>query len=57
MLTDNDLEEGTLKVDSCIRVDKLYTLSQSIVISKFGVVKNHIMDNVRKVICKLIQNI
>lgn len=51
----NDLEEGTLKVDSCIRVDKLYTLSQNIVINKFGTVKNHIIENVRKVICELFQ--
>ncbi len=28
MLTSSDLDEGTLKVDSCIRVDKIYTLSQ-----------------------------
>jgi mRNA interferase MazF len=28
MLTSSDLDEGTLKVDSCIRVDKIYTLSK-----------------------------
>lgn len=54
MLADNDLEEGTLKVNSCIRVDKIYTLSQNIVISRFGVVKNYIMDNVRKRLYELI---
>lgn len=30
MLSGGDLDEGTLKVDSCIRVDKIYTLFQSI---------------------------
>ncbi|ADG81028.1 type II toxin-antitoxin system PemK/MazF family toxin [Thermincola potens] len=54
MLTSNDLDEGTLKVDSCIRVDKIYTLSQSIVISKFGAVKKYIIDAVREKFYELI---
>ena len=54
MLSSNDLEKGTLKVDSCIRVDKIYTLSQKIVMSKFGVVKNHILDDARKKLYELI---
>ena len=47
-LQSQDLDEGTLKVDSCIRVDKIYTLSQAIVISKFGRVGKYIMDDVKK---------
>lgn len=54
MLSGNDLEQGTLKADSCIRVDKIYTLSQNIVISKFGVVRKHILDGVRKKFYELI---
>ncbi|WP_018085996.1 type II toxin-antitoxin system PemK/MazF family toxin [Desulfurispora thermophila] len=54
MLTRSDLDEGVLKVDSCIRVDKIYTLSQNIVISKFGVVKKHIIDAVREKLHELI---
>lgn len=54
MLTNNDLEEGTLKVDSCIRVDKIYTLSQGIVIRKFGVVKKYVIEAVRKKLYELI---
>lgn len=54
MLHDNDLDEGNLKLDSCIRVDKIYTLSQNIVINKFGTIKNHIMDDVRKKLSELI---
>lgn len=53
MLTSSDLDEGTLKVDSCIRVDKIYTLSQSIVISKFGAVKKHVIDAVKKKLYEL----
>lgn len=54
MLSDKDLKEGTLKVDSSIRVDKIYTLSQSIIINKFGAVNEHIVANVRKAIYELI---
>ena len=48
IITTKDLNEGNLQVDSCIRVDKIYTLSQSIVISRFGAVKSHIMDFVKE---------
>lgn len=54
MLTSDDLDEGSLKVDSSIRVDKIYTLSQSIVISKFGAVKNYIVEAVKKKLYELI---
>ncbi|SNX53687.1 type II toxin-antitoxin system PemK/MazF family toxin [Thermoanaerobacterium sp. RBIITD] len=54
MLTSDDLDEGVLKVDSCIRVDKIYTLSQSIVISRFGAVKKHIINAVKEKLYELI---
>lgn len=54
MLTSSDLEEGILKFDSCIRVDKIYTLSKGIVISKFGTVKKHIIDAVREKLYELV---
>lgn len=54
LLTNKELEEGVLKLDSCIRVDKIYTLSQSIVISRFGTVKPDVMVSVRKKLVELI---
>lgn len=54
MLTSDDLDEGSLKVDSSIRVDKIYTLSQSIVSSKFGAVKKYIVEAVKKKLYELI---
>ena len=45
-ITKADLTEGTLLYDSCVRADKLYTLSQSIIIKKFGTVKNEILTSV-----------
>jgi len=42
------LREGTLKLDSCIRADKIYTLAQRIVMYKFGTVKDHVIQAVRE---------
>ena len=39
IITSDDLADGNLLHTSCVRVDKLYTLAQSIVIKKFGTVK------------------
>lgn len=52
-LTSNDLEEGELKVKSCIRIDKLYTLSQYIVVKKFGSVNANILNKVKHEVNKL----
>lgn len=54
IITNHDLVEGNLKVDSCIRVDKIYTLSQDIVLKRFGSVKRDIIDQVKDKINKLI---
>jgi len=47
MITETDLDIGELKVDSCIRVDKIYSLSQAIVISIFGKANSRIMNIVK----------
>lgn len=52
--TSNDLIEGQLKVTSCIRADKIYTLSKYIVIKKFGKVNQGILENVKRQINILI---
>ena len=54
-LTNNDLENGTLKVTSMIRVDKIYTLNKSIVIRTFGRVKPDILIKIKDLILKLIE--
>ena len=54
MLTGNDLEEGTLKVTSMIRVDKIYTLNKSIVLKTFGKVKPDILSKIKDSLLKLI---
>ena len=54
-LTNNDLSQGTLKVDSCVRADKIYTLSQSIIIKSFGQVKVGITNAVKEKIDSLME--
>lgn len=54
-ITTDDLIDGNLKVDSCIRVDKIYTLSKNIVIKSFGTVNNNIMEKVKNKISELME--
>jgi mRNA interferase MazF len=54
-LTNNDLENGTLKATSMIRVDKIYTLNKSIVIRTFGRVKPDILIKIKDLILELIE--
>lgn len=54
-LSNEDLESGTLRVPSCIRADKIFTLSQNIVISRFGTVKRYIIDAVKEKIYQLLE--
>jgi len=54
LLSNNDMETGTLPKQSIIRFDKIYTLDQSIVIKSIGHVTNAILDSVRTEIIDLI---
>jgi mRNA interferase MazF len=47
MITNEDMKEGSLKVDSCVRTDKIYTLSKFIVIKKFGSIKIDIINQIK----------
>ena len=55
VLTNDDLEEGFLKVASMIRVDKIYTLNKSIVLKIFGRVKPAIFLKIKDQLLKLIE--
>ena len=48
LLTNRDMKDGVLKVDSYIRADKIYTLSQSLIIRRFGKVKQNIVETVKE---------
>jgi mRNA interferase MazF len=45
----NDLKQGKLNRPGHVRVDKIYTLAQSIVIKTFGKVQDHVLDRIRAV--------
>ena len=47
LLSNDDMVDGTLKVDSCIRADKIYTLSQNIVVKRFGKVESEIIEKTK----------
>ena len=50
----SDMLEGNIKVDSCVRADKIYTLSKTIVVKKFGRVKKQVIDKVKEKIVYLL---
>ncbi len=52
--TPEDLDEGELKQDSMIRADKIYSLSQAIVLKKFGSVKKEVMQLTNSEVNRLI---
>jgi len=54
LISNKDMQEGNLHVSSCVRVDKIYTLSQSIVIKKFGTVKPEVINNIKEKLSRLI---
>lgn len=41
IIDSEDMEIGQLPKESCIRVDKIYTLDQRIIVKKYGVLKNN----------------
>jgi len=44
-----DLKQGKLNRRGHVRVDKVYTLAQSIVIKTFGKVQDHVLDRIRAI--------
>ena len=53
-ISNKDLENGNLKVDCIIRVDKIYSLSQSIIIKKLGTAKAYILTDIINKLMNLI---
>jgi len=44
-----DLKQGKLNLPGFVRVDKIYTLAQSIVIKTFGKAQDHVLDRIRMI--------
>ncbi|MGI5882106.1 MAG: type II toxin-antitoxin system PemK/MazF family toxin [Dethiobacteria bacterium] len=56
IFTNSDMAEGHIKVDSCIRADKIYTFSKAIAIRKFGTVKARVIEKVKEKIASWIND-
>lgn len=52
-ITNNDLEKGNLNRSGQVRVDKIYTLSQSIVVKTFGRVDATILKRINQLLQEL----
>lgn len=52
---DKDMQEGALPRKSMIRVDKIYTLSQNIVVKRYGQVKEATFEEARKKLFQLVR--
>jgi mRNA interferase MazF len=55
VIEQKDLDEGTLKVTSAVRADKVYTLSNEIIRKRFGKVNTEVLNHVRSKIEHLIK--
>ena len=53
-ITSSDLERGKLNRPGKVRVDKIYTLSQSIVVKTFGRVNLIVLDRIRSTLQNLV---
>lgn len=53
----SDLDQGHLNRPGTVRVDKIYTLSQSLIVTSFGRVNEKVMNNVREILYKLVEPI
>lgn len=53
-LTSTDLDQGKLNRPGKVRVDKIYTLSQSIVVKTFGRVNAKVLEKIRHLLQDLI---
>jgi len=51
--SNSDMIVGDLKVESCERADKIYTLSQALVVKQFGSVTPEIVDMVKSKVIEL----
>ena len=53
ILTAADLSAGTLNHPGRVRVDKIYTLAQSISVKTFGKVSDAVLDRIRQMLADL----
>ena len=52
-ITSSDLQRGTLNRPGMVRVDKIYTLSQALIVRTFGKVNELILEQIRQLLQQL----
>jgi len=55
-ITSSDLIQGALNRPGQVRVDKIYTLSQSIIAKTFGQVNANVLNEIRRILSDLISS-
>jgi mRNA interferase MazF len=55
VIDSSDLERGRLNRPGIVRVDKVYTLSESLIAANFGRVNSTVLDRIGKVLLDLLQ--
>ncbi len=55
VIASSDLERGRLNRPGTVRVDKIFTLSQSLVAASFGRVDRGVLERIGKVLLQLLQ--
>jgi mRNA interferase MazF len=55
IINSSDLEQGRLNRPGTVRVDKIYTLSQSLITATFGRVNHSVMERIVKALMELVQ--
>jgi mRNA interferase MazF len=56
LITQDDMEVGNLPKDSMIRVDKIYSLSQLIVVKRFGKIKRTTFERIVAILNDLVSS-
>lgn len=52
-LDSSDLDKGTLNHPGMVRVDKIYTLSQALIVKTFGKVNSAVLERIRAILQEL----
>ncbi len=52
-ITSADLASGALNHPGTVRVDKIYTLAQRIIVRRFGKVNDVVLDRIRRILADL----
>ena len=55
VMNSTDLESGRLNRPGTVRVDKIYTLSQSLIVATFGCVNRAVLDRIHKLLLELLR--